>query len=246
MIRKNVGSSERIVCMATGMALAAFAARARRGSARSVVLSSAAALVGRGAFGYCPVNDIVGRGRTVGDTRDALSGSRGIKVVESVTIRTDAAALYETWRKLEQLPALMSHLERVDVLDDQKSHWVMRGPAGMRFEWDAEIINDVKPNLIAWQSLPGSDVVSAGSVQFREVQRRGAVATELTVTMQYSPFGGKASDMLAWLVGQSPASMLREDLRRFKAQVEARETPTTEARSHGPRSIVGRLAGVDA
>jgi len=242
----NVSSGERIACMAAGMALGMFAARARRGSARWVVLSSAAALLGRGATGYCPINHAVGRGRNVGDTREALAGSRGIKIVESVTIRADAQSLYDTWRRLENLPTVMRHLETVDVIDEKTSHWVMRGPAGIRFEWDAEIINDVTPTLIAWRSLPGSAVVSAGSVQFHERQRRGGVATELTVTMQYSALGGKASDMLAWLVGQSPASMLREDVRRFKAQVEAHEAPTTRARSHGPRSVAGRIARVDA
>lgn len=245
-MKTNVGSRERIVCMTTGMVLGMFAARAPRGSARSVLLSSAAALVGRGAWGYCPINHALGRGRTVGDTRAELAGSRGIKVVESVTIRTDAAALYDSWRQLNNLPFVMSHLERVDVIDPQKSHWVMRGPAGIRYEWDAEIINDVRPSLIAWRSLPGADVVSAGSVHFREVARRGGTATELTVTMQYAPFGGKAAAAIVWLAGQSPASMLREDLRRFKARIEAGEAPTTESRSHGPRSVVSRLAGVDA
>jgi uncharacterized membrane protein len=246
VMKTNVGTRERIISMTAGMALGAFAARAPRGSARAVLLSSAAALVGRGASGYCPVNHALRRGRAVGDTRQELAGSRGIKVVESVTIRTDAVALYESWRHLNNLPLVMSHLERVDIIDAQKSHWVMRGPAGVRYEWDAEIINDVRPTLIAWRSLPGSDVVSAGSVQFRQVERRGGTATEVTVTMQYAPFGGKAAAMIAWLAGQSPASMPREDLRRFKAQVEAREAPTTESRSHGPRSVVSRLAGVDA
>jgi uncharacterized membrane protein len=244
-IRANVGSRERIVSMTGGVVLGMLAAKAHRGKGRSLALSSAAALLGRGVFGYCPVNAAVGRGRSDRDTREALAGNRGVKVIESVTIRSDAGALYDTWRRLDNLPMFMGHLERVDVLDARTSHWVMRGPAGVRFEWDAEIINEIRPMLIAWRSLPGAEVVSAGSVQFRERQRRAGLTTEVTVTMQYEPFGGKASAMLAWLVGQSPASMLREDLRRFKAQIEAREVPTTAARSHGPRSIVGGVARVD-
>lgn len=245
MIRTNVGSRERLVSMTGGLVLGMMAAKAKRGAGRSVALSSAALLVGRGASGYCPVNQALGRGRELTDTREALAGRKGVKVTESVTIRSGAEALYERWRRLDNLPTMMSNLERVDVLDERRSHWVARGPAGVRFEWDAEIINDVRPTLIAWRSLPGADVSSSGSVQFRERERRGGVATELTVTMQYAPFGGKAADTLAWLVGQSPSSMLREDLRRFKAEIEAQEAPSSAPRSHGPRSVMGRLGRVD-
>ena len=36
-------------------------------------------------------------------------------------------------------------------------------------EWNAEIINEIPNKLIAWQSIEGSDVVSAGSVNFDDV-----------------------------------------------------------------------------
>ena len=41
-----------------------------------------------------------------------------------------------------------------------------RGPGGVRVEWDAEIINEIQNKVLAWKSLPGGDVVSAGSVTF--------------------------------------------------------------------------------
>jgi uncharacterized membrane protein len=223
--RTNVTSRERIVSVAAGVALGAYALRARGKPFSQFALSTAAGLVARGVSGYCPVNHLAGRGTHVGDTRQALAGSRGIRIEESVTIRASATNLYKRWRPLTTLPDMLRHVERVDVVDDRTSHWVVEGPAGMRFEWDAELINDVKPDLIAWRSLPGAEVISAGSVRFRERERRGGQVTELTVTLQYEPLGGKAAALLAWLIGQSPSSMLREDLRRFKAQIEAGEAP---------------------
>jgi uncharacterized membrane protein len=246
-ISKNVSQGERIVCMAAGVALGVYASRRiGRRSGGSLALASAAALMARGASGYCPVNGLLGRGTNVGDTRKALAGSRGIRLEESVTIHASATSLYDLWRPLTNLPSVMRHVERVDVIDHQTSHWVVQGPVGIRFEWDAKLINDVKPHVIAWQSLPGSEVTSAGSVTFRERQSRRGLATEVTVTLQYDPVGGKAAALLAWLVGQSPSSMLREDLQRFKTQVEAREAPMTQAGTYLPRPMVGTLSGMNA
>src|SRR5262245_64907577 len=44
-----------------------------------------------------------------------------------------------------------------------RSHWVVDGPLGTHVEWDAEVINEIENELIAWQSLPGGTVDSAGS-----------------------------------------------------------------------------------
>lgn len=228
-------SRERIVCVAAGVALGVYASRLTRKPMSTLALASAASLISRGVSGYCPVNHMLGRGTQVGGARQALAGSRGIRLQERVTIHATANSLYDRWRRLTTLPALMRHVERVDVIDERTSHWVVQGPAGMRFEWDAELINDVKPDVIAWQSLPGSEVMSAGSVTFRERQRRNGPVTELTVTLQYAPVGGKAAALLAGLIGQSPSSMLRKDLRRFKAEIETGRRPGHGTQEQAPR-----------
>jgi uncharacterized membrane protein len=107
----------------------------------------------------------------------------------------------------------------------------MEGPAGTRFEWDAEIINDIKPELIAWRSLPGSDIASAGSVSFRESVRSGQEATDVTVVMQYDAPGGAAARTLAWLAGMGPEKVVREELARFKESFEFGE-PSIQFRNN--------------
>ena len=54
-----------------------------------------------------------------------------------------------------------TYLERVDDIGQSRSHWVAKGPAGMRVEWDAEIINEVENKVIGWHTLPGSFVTMA-------------------------------------------------------------------------------------
>jgi uncharacterized membrane protein len=117
----------------------------------------------------------------------------------------------------------MSHLERVTETSNGRSHWIAAGPAGMQVEWDAEIINEVENHVLAWRSLPDSDVATAGSVNFDTV--RGGRSTQLTINLQYAPPAGKAGALAATLFGREPSQTIREDLRHFKQMLEAGEIP---------------------
>ena len=214
----NVNDLERAASVLSGAAMLIAAYAGRRRVMNTV---GGVTLVARGLSGYCPINSMLGRQRLRDDTRRALAGDRGVLIEESVTIAKTAAELYAFWRRLENLPQVFSHLSRVDTTGPQTSHWVMEGPAGTTFEWDAEIINDVKPDLIAWRSLPGSDIASAGSVSFYEYGSRGYEMTDVTVRMQYNAPGGTATRALAWLIGAGPEKLVREDLQRFGQRFES-------------------------
>jgi uncharacterized membrane protein len=123
----------------------------------------------------------------------------------------------------------MRHLESVAAREEGISHWVAKGPAGMRVEWDARIINEVDNKVIGWQSLDGSTVSTAGSVNFDETDH----GTVVHVHLQYNPPAGKIGSAVAWLFGEEPSQQVREDLRRFKALLETGEIPTTEGQTSG-------------
>jgi uncharacterized membrane protein len=215
--RVNVGRTERVVSVLAGAGLAWYAlARLRRG--RAAALGASASLLHRGLTGYCALNSLVGRNSAATDTREVLSGSGGIKVLETVTIDRPASTLYHAWRKLENLPRFMRHLESVTAIDGRRSHWTARGPAGIRLEWDARIVNEVEDKVIGWQSLEDADVVSAGSVSFRE---RGEGRTDVTVNLQYAPPAGKLGATVASWLGEDPATQIREDLQQFKRLMES-------------------------
>lgn len=225
----NVNDFERTASVLAGTALLIGAVRGGHRTAKTI---TGAGLVARGLTGYCPVNSMLGRERTRDDTRRALAGGRGVRIEESITIRRAARDLYAFWRQLKNLPQVFSHLCSVEATGPRTSHWVMEGPAGTRFEWDAEIINDIKPELIAWRSLPGSDIASAGSVSFKESVRNGRDATDVTVVMQYDAPGGAAARTLAWLAGMGPEKVVREELLRFKESFEFGE-PSIQFRNAG-------------
>jgi uncharacterized membrane protein len=126
----------------------------------------------------------------------------------------------------------MSYVDEVVDLGAGRSHWVARGPAGTTFEWDAEIINEIENRLIAWRSLPESDVQTAGSVTFEPV--RNGEETQVSVRLQMSPPSGRVSSMVATLLGRSPSSTVREDLRRLKQLLEAGEIPVARPEDAAP------------
>lgn len=225
--RRNISDAERWLSMAAGIGLAAYGARRRRPSGLALA-GLGALLFRRGATAHCDVYEAFGM-NTAGtgqDTRRALGGSAGIVVEESVTINRSTSELYRFWRNLENLPRFMSHLESVERITDTLSRWRAKGPGGRDVEWNAEIINEVPDQVIGWRSIEGSDVVSAGSVNFDEVGP--GKGTHVRVRLQYSPPGGKVGAMIARLMGRDPATEIREDLRRFKQLIEAGEVAPNE------------------
>lgn len=165
------------------------------------------------------------------DTRQQLGGAAGIHVEEAVTVNRPVADVFRFWRNFENLPAFMNHLESVSEREGGITHWVARGPAGTKVEWDARIINEVDNKLIGWQSLEGSRVSTAGSVNFRETPR----GTDVRVHLQYNPPAGRLGAAIAWMFGEEPTIQVREDLRRFKQLIETGEIPTIQGQPFGGR-----------
>ena len=238
----NVGQMERWLSMVAGGILAGYAFKRRNTSAGAVAIGGAALLY-RGATGHCHVYQALGVNHAgspgIGviadrgsDTRRQLGGRRGIHVEESVTINKPIGEVFRFWRNFENLPRFMEHLDSVAVREEGISHWVATGPAGTRVEWDARIINEIDDKVIGWQSLDGSTVSTAGSVNFDETSH----GTRVRVHLQYNPPAGRLGAAVARLFGEEPGQTVREDLRRLKRLLETGEIPTTEGQSSGRRS----------
>ena len=86
-------------------------------------------------------------------------------------------------------------------------------------------MTDEPGKLIAWKSLDGADVDTAGSVHFRELP--GGHGTEVRVEMKYEPPAGKVGALIAKLFGEDPARQIHDDLLRFKQLMETGEIATT-------------------
>jgi uncharacterized membrane protein len=229
-LETNVAQVERWASALGGAALAAYGIKQikERSIAGAVLAAAGGTLIYRGATGYCPMYGAAGISTAgdEGDTRVQLSGSRGVNVEEVVTINRPADELYWFWRDFARLSSFMQNLVSVEQFDARRSHWTAKGPAGQPVEWNAEIINEIPDELIAWRTIDGADVVSAGSVAFRPAP--GGRGTEVRVRLQYDPPGGKFGSGVAWLFGREPSQTIREDLCRFKQLMETGEIPRAE------------------
>lgn len=149
---------------------------------------------------------------------------------KSVTINRSAEDIYNFWHDFENLPRFMKHLESVQVIGEQRSHWRAKAPGGRTVEWDAEIVRDEPGSAIAWRSLEGSSLRNSGSVQFERAT--GGRGTYVHVDLQYSPPGGALAAKLAKLFGEEPDMQMDDDLRAFKAIMETGEVVKSDASIH--------------
>jgi uncharacterized membrane protein len=150
-------------------------------------------------------------------------------VARAVTINRSAEELYAYWRNFSNLAALMENIERIDVINDQRSHWVVKGPAGKSVEWDSLVTEDIPNKRIAWQAAEDADVQNSGWVEFRRAP--GDRGTEVHALIQYDAPGGAFGRTIAKLLQREPNTQMRRELRRFKQLMETGEITTSEGPS---------------
>ena len=223
----NVGSTERSVSVAGGAILALFGLK-RGGVGGLLTTALGAALIHRGATGHCYANQALGI-----NTNDEAGDTKGIHIEQAFLINKPAEELFAFWRDFKNLPQIMTHLERVDVIDERRSHWVARLPnfGGKQLEWDAEITDEEPNRMIAWRSLEGADVDNSGQIRFGPAP--GDRGTEVHVFMDYIPPAGVMGNFIAKLFGENPWRLIREDLRNFKRLMETGELPTVNGQPRG-------------
>ena len=160
---------------------------------------------------------------------DALGASdiselkHGAIVARAVTINRPVAEVFAYFRDFTNLPTFMENVERIDILDSVRSHWVVKAPAGQTVEWDAVVTQETQDSMIAWASEPGADVANSGRVEFRDAGTRGTV---VTATIAYDPPAGVFGKLIAKMFQREPAIQARRDLRRFKQLMETGEIAT--------------------
>ncbi|MBT1700069.1 DUF2892 domain-containing protein [Fulvivirgaceae bacterium PWU4] len=225
----NIGTSERIVSAFGGAALAVWGLRNLNSATGIGMLLSGGYLMVRGISGYCYLSNMIGR-----NTADVQRQSPAMEIRTTFTINKPRSDVYAFWRKLENLPKFMQHLEKVEELDDKRSTWTAKVPGvGAKVSWQAEITSDISGELISWTSLPGSTVDNAGEVRFRDVAGKG---TELAVCISYRLPAGDLGSMAGKLFNPAIERMMRDDIRSFKQLLETGEAAAVRE-SRTPQAV---------
>jgi uncharacterized membrane protein len=154
----------------------------------------------------------------------------GTKLVRSVTVDCEPQAAYSYWRDLQNLPRIMTYVDSVRETESGRTHWVVRGPAGVAVEWDADIIWDEPNRSIAWRSVGSTKFENSGLVRFRLAS--GKPGTIIRVEMEYDPAGGAFTNAVSKLLGVDVGMKISHDLRNFKQLMEVGEVTQSDASIH--------------
>jgi uncharacterized membrane protein len=185
----NIHKAERIASVIAGGALGIFGIREglKRHSIPGASLALAgAALVKRGITGYCDLYRSLGVDTT---------GRKAARVERSITINASREEVYAFCRNPENLPRFVKQVRCIK-----------------KAEWNAEIIQDVPNELLAWRSAPGSPVERAGSVRFDHA----AAGRGTTVSVALI------------LSGRDCEREVAASLQRLKSIIEAGEVPISQ------------------
>lgn len=172
---------------------------------------------------------LVARSFTSGESSGLLSNITGpITVQKSITVDAPADVLFEMWSNFENFPKFMANILEIRSTGERRSHWRVKGPAGVPVEWEAETTEVVPNELISWRSLEGSMVDNAGYVHFEPLEGN---RTEVTVNLNYNPPAGPIGHVVARVFGADPKSEMDQDLMRMKSMLETGQVPRDAAQT---------------
>lgn len=164
--------------------------------------------------------------------REARAPGESVHARRAVTVRRPPEEVYQYWRDFSNLPTFMAHLQSVETVGDEgRSRWVANAPAGTTVQWEAEIVEDVPGEAIAWRSVEGADVPNRGAVRFAPAP--ADQGTEVHVEVHYDPPGGSVGAAVAKLFGEEPDVQLADDLRRCKQVLEVGEVVRSDGSPDG-------------
>jgi len=153
--------------------------------------------------------------------RDRPEGDKGALIGRSVTINKPRAEIYARWRDFTRFPSFMDNVRSVETIGEGRSRWTIEAPAGQTVELVTAITHDVPDERIAWRSVEGSEIVTAGQVMLSDAPPGRGTVVQLVMT--YDPPAGAVGKLVAKLFQREPAIQARRDLRRFKQLLETGE-----------------------
>lgn len=230
----NLNWPERYLSIATGVKLSFSGLRHLFSSPFTSLLKLGAGgyLLNRGVTGRCAIYSRIGK-----NTQEPIN----INIKSTFTINKPRQQVYDFWRKLDNLPLFMNHLESVELLDNERSHWVLKLPIGVgTVSWDASIVKDKPGEVIGWSSLPDSIIDNAGKVFFRDTADGQETLVDVVIT--YQPPAGGVGASIAHVLNPLFKNIVDNDVRNFKQymDIDTSLKPVAAARNGKPHKTAAR------
>jgi uncharacterized membrane protein len=213
----NVGDAERVISALAGSLL--IYATTKKHPVNTLLLLGGGYLLYRAVAGHCAVYDAVSERR-----RRTAGGD--LKVRTHVVVNRPRAEVYAFWRRLENLPLFMRHLEHVDELDEKTSAWRLKMPGGAGdIRWEAKIVKEERDTELSWQSAPGAAIRNTGKINFSDTPAKG---TRIDVMMVYGIPAGPIGERMAALLTPAFRQRVEADIHQYREYLET----TTNLHAH--------------
>ena len=105
------------------------------------------------------------------------------EVTATVEVGVPVSIAYNQWTQFEEFPEFMEGVEEVRQLDDATLEW-RANIGGVERSWEARITEQEPDQVIAWQSVQGTD--NSGRVEFEALDARH---TRIDLTIFHEPEG---------------------------------------------------------
>jgi uncharacterized membrane protein len=213
LLQENWSPAARVLVGGVGAALMVAATQARSGMCALLGLSGGA---------------LVARAATNRDLKSLLGfGERGITVQKTIHVSAPVEQVFGFWTDYQNFPRFMHNVRDVRQVAENRSHWVVAGPAGVPVQWTAEVTHVVPGELIEWRSISESAVRHHGHVHF---EPHGDGGTQVRVHLSYLPPAGAFGHAVATMFGADPKSEMDADLLRMKSMIETGHPPHDAAK----------------
>ncbi|MBM7052933.1 SRPBCC family protein [Streptomyces durocortorensis] len=104
-------------------------------------------------------------------------------LVETIDVKAPVAVTWALWCDVTQWPRFLSHVQRVDPIDERRFAWQLSLP-GADKNFVAELTEVVAENRIAWKTTEG--VHHAGVVTFHRIDES---TSRVALQIEYDPQG---------------------------------------------------------
>lgn len=214
-LEQNVGPTDRIMSITAGTVMLVSALTSKRVSKVNLLLSGY--FLFRGVTGHCAAYKYLLHTDTLEEPTEHIT------IRATVDINRSTSEVFTFWRRLENLPLFMEHLESVNQIDNKLSEWRAKVPGGIgTISWRANILKEIPDRHISWHSLPNSDIENYGTVNFREA---GNNITQVDTEISYRAPGGVLGENVAKLLTPVFKKMVKKDIKNLKEYMETGNNP---------------------
>lgn len=99
-------------------------------------------------------------------------------IKKTVDIKASPESVFDLIARPEDFPRYSSFVKKVTAIGHLVYHWIV-DIYGVEFEWDAKVVELIKPKRFAWQSITG--IQNSGSYTLKPI----ANGTRVTFFMEY-------------------------------------------------------------